>query len=548
MSFTSESSKDHRMEAIEKDPCGEMVELRSLAELYQRAFEDHAERPAARDAGCECTYAELGGSVRRLISALRRLGIEPQSRALMVAPNSVQWMLVERALAMGGYARVPLLPRLHPSELAQISLDAEPAIVFVDGDWLAANGREWIPAQVRHTIVLGRDPGVEGIIALDALLASGEDAPLPSLPGGDDVAAILYTSGSTGTPKGVRLTQHNLGARARGVLAEFADLAEADVALHTAPISHFSGGICDAITVAGGLNVLEEGFDAAHVADVAASGEITVLPLVPTMITMLLEEVERRGEPAGGIGRVRFLPYAGSAIRPDRAEKSRRHFGEVMYQFYGASEAQMPIVALHPHDHVPVTNERGLPRTAAAGRQTRYVDVQIVDEDRRPVAPGESGEIATRGAHVVPGYWRNEQATAEVFADGWCFTGDVGYFDESGYLFLLDRSKDVVITGGFNVYPREIENVISAMEGVREVVVLGAPDERWGEAITAIVSVADGSGIESETVIAHCRGHLGGYKVPKRVLIVDDLPKGGTGKIDRVTLRERLWRDEERRV
>lgn len=521
-----------------------MTGIVPLGRMYADGFARFAERPALRDEHGDLTYAALGGRVRRLASALRDLGLAKGDRAVVVAPNSAEWAQVDRACAVGGFARVGLLPRLHAAELAQIVDDAEPSVVFVDADWSAEHGRTWIPARVRHVVTLG---GGGGVIPFTELVAAGHDEEAP-LPDGDDLAAVLYTSGSTGLPKGVKVTHDNAGARVRGIRHELPTMGPADVALHTAPISHFSGGIGEAVAAAGGLNVLAAAFDAARVADQAAAGEVTVLPLVPTMITMLLEELERRGAPTGRVGRVAIVPYAGSAIQPDRAAKAHAYFGDAMQQLYGASEAQMPIAALAPKDHVADTNARGLPRLASAGRPTTYVEVAIVDEAHRPVPAGEAGEIATRGPHVGPGYWRNEDATAETFRDGWCYTGDVGYLDEHGYLFLLDRRKDMIITGGFNVYPREIENVVSAIAGVREVAVLGAPDERWGEAITAIVAPVPGSALTPEAVIARCREHLGGYKVPKRVVLVDELPKGGTGKINKVALREELWAGRERRV
>jgi acyl-CoA synthetase (AMP-forming)/AMP-acid ligase II len=266
------------------------------------------------------------------------------------------------------------------------------------------------------------------------------------------------------------------------------------------------------------------------------------------MITMLLEELGHRGAPAGRVGNVRVLPYAGSAIRPDRAATARAYFGEAMQQVYGASEAQLPIATLRPEDHVDTVNERGLPRLASAGRVTPRVEVEIVDEHRRPVPAGTAGEIRTRGEHVSAGYWRRPEETAETFAGGWAHTGDVGYLDEHGYLFLLDRRKDMIITGGFNVYPREIENVVSALPGVREVAVVGAPDERWGEAVTAFVSTVPESDVTAEAVLAHCRAHLGGFKVPKQVVLTGELPRTGTGKIEKQALRERLWRGRDRRV
>jgi acyl-CoA synthetase (AMP-forming)/AMP-acid ligase II len=523
------------------------ADLVPLGRMYANTFDEFAERPAVRDQREELTYAELGSRVRRLASALRGLGLEKGARVVVVSPNSSEWAQIDRAVAIGGFARVALLPRLHPAELTQIAADADPSVVLADAAWLTRTGRGWLPSEVGHVVAMGPGDVPDGMTSFEELVASGrdEDAPLPD---GEDLVAVLYTSGSTGLPKGVKVTHDNAGARVRGILHELPSMGADDVAVHTAPISHFSGGINEAVTAVGGLNILEAGFDAARVADLASSGEVTVLPLVPTMITMLLEELERRGAPTGRIGNVKIVPYAGSAIQPDRAAKARRYFGDAMQQLYGASEAQMPIAALAPRDHVNDTNDRGLPRLASAGRPTTYVEVAIVDEEHRPVPAGESGEIATRGAHVGPGYWRNDEATAEAFQDGWCYTGDVGYVDEHGYLFILDRRKDMIITGGFNVYPREIENVVSEIRGVREVAVLGAPDERWGEAITAIVSLVPGSGLAPEEVIAHCRDHLGGYKVPKRVVVVDDLPKGGTGKINKVELREELWAGRERRV
>lgn len=494
----------------------------------------------------QLTYGELGARARRVARAFRSLGAEPGDRVVILSPNSCEWAESYQGLALGGQVRVGLLPRLHPAELAQIAADADPSFALVDGAWLAEHGTAWIPPQVKEIVVLGGGEP-HGRIPYEEFVASGTDDELP-LPDAEDDAWLLYTSGSTGRPKGVRVTHRTVGALIRNAREVLPVLGPGDAALHTAPISHFSGGIADVVTASGGLNVYERAFDAARVADAAQGGEITVLPLVPTMITMLLEELATRGKPAGRIGNVRVLPYAGSAIQPDRAAKARAYFGEAMQQLYGASEAQLPITTLLPGDHVETTNERGLPRLASAGKVTPHVEVEIVDADRRPVSPGTSGEIRTRGDHVSAGYWRQPETTAETFADGWAHTGDVGYLDENGFLFLLDRRKDMIITGGFNVYPREIENVISELHGVREVAVVGAPDDRWGEAITAFVSTEPGPTLSPEGVLAHCRAHLGGYKVPKRVVFVDELPKTGTGKIQKQLLREKLWNGLQRRV
>jgi long-chain acyl-CoA synthetase len=293
-------------------------------------------------------------------------------------------------------------------------------------------------------------------------------------------------------------------------------------------------------------------FDIPALIDALATGDVDVLPLVPTQITMLTEALA--AEEAAGrhhdTSSVRLLLYAGSAIAPNRLAEAQRRFGRVMLQMYGSTEAPMPLTALHPEDHIEEASAGGrLPRLASAGQPTRYVELKIRSDSGRDLASGEVGEVVARGQQVTPGYWNSPEETAKVLDnDGWFRTGDAGYLDADGYLFLVDRKKDMIVTGGFNVYPREVENVISTLDGVREVAVVGAPSARWGEEITAVVAPTEGTVLTAEDVIAHCRNSLGGYKIPKRVEFVTELPKSGAGKILKREIREKLWAGRARRV
>ncbi|MBS1862915.1 MAG: AMP-binding protein [Actinobacteria bacterium] len=518
-----------------------------IAEIYSRTHREFASRAAVRDDRRGLSFAELGGEARKFANALKAAGVPADGRVVMIAPNSCEWVVADQGMALGGYTRIGVLPRLHASEVAQIATDIDPSLVIVDSEWLAENGAEWIPPQVKEILVLGEEIGLaEGHIPFAEFLAGGADAELPA-PAPDSIAWVMYTSGSTGLPKGVLASQRSVGAMVRNGLEEV-EFRRDDVAFHTAPISHFSGTIHINTNAMGGLNVLKPSFEVDEVIAVAEAGEVTVLPLVPTMITMVVEELGRRGEPEGGVGAVRMIPYAGSAIQPDRAARAREFFGDVMTQFYGASESPLPITVLRPEDHVDEIHAGGLSRLASAGRPAAHVDVKVIDPDGVELGPGEQGEIKVGGEQVAPGYWRQPEATAEVFEDGYVRTGDVGYLDEQGYLFILDRRKDMIITGGFNVYPREVENVISTLPGVREVAVVGAPDERWGEVITAVIAPEPGADLDAEAVTAHCRSSIGGFKVPKRVEFVEELPKSGVGKILKVKIREELWADRARRV
>jgi len=519
----------------------------ALDEILRTAFERFPTRCAVADASRELTYAELDDHAVRVAHGLLRLGGRPGDRVLLLAHNCCEWLEVDVALALSGLTRVAVSPRLHPNEVAQIAEDAEPLIAIVDAQWLADAGRGWIPSSVKHVVTIGGE--TPGATPFDELTTQNDGELPPVDP--DGIAWLSYTSGSTGLPKGVPLTPRNVAAMLRNIRGELPQIGHEDVAALTAPLAHFTNPVAHTMFGVGASNVLHSSFDVDALIDAVEHGGVTVLPLVPTQITMVTAELERRaaeGRPTDVSG-VKTLLYAGSAIPPDRLSIARRLFGNVLVQFYGTAEAPMPLTALHPDDHTGAHDDGGLPRLASAGRPTANVELRIAGPDGAPLPAGQVGSIIVRGDHVTHGYWRKPQETSAVLdADGWFKTGDLGYLDGAGFLFIVDREKDMVVTGGFNVYPREVENAISTLAGIREVAVVGAPSERWGEELVAVVSLARGASISEADVMHHCRAQIAGYKVPKQVRIVEDLPKGGTGKILKRVIRDELWAGHERRV
>jgi long-chain acyl-CoA synthetase len=510
-----------------------------LGELLARTRAENAGRLALVDPDGTLTYAELDDRALRLAAALRDLGAEPGDRVILAAPNRREWTVTEHALAASGLLRVHLIPRLHPNELAHIAADCEPFAVIVEDGWIASQGLDWLPAGTRHVIAIGDRDVPAGVLEFNQLIEATEPREF-ALPEAEDPAALWYTSGSTGLPKGVVCSHRTFGASTRNILTVM-PMGNDDIALHTAPISHWSGAIGLALTAVGGTNHLRPSFAVDDVVDQVEDHAITVLPLVPTQINMLIGAVEPERARAR-MGSVRLVPYAGSAIPPDRLARAIESFPRALAQFYGSAEVPAPITYLSPENH-DLAGASAAHRLASAGRTHPLTEVRIEDADPRTGV----GEIACRGLQVTSGYWRRPESTAEARdADGFFRTGDLGYLDPDDFLFIVDRKKEMIITGGFNVYPREVENAISTLDGVAEVAVIGVPDEKWGEAITAIVVAAPGAGLDEAAVVAHCRAEIAGYKVPKRVEFIDELPKSGSGKVQKRQMRDTRWAGRER--
>ena len=398
---------------------------------------------------------------------------------------------------------------------------------------------------LKHFILTG--PERPGAINFDRLTrGQPPEPPQVEVDPHRDIERIHYTSGTTGRPKGAiwpfGMSYHSVTS----VLINMdRPMGPEDVNLNIGPLTHAAGLMMMVYYSKGATNIILPRFDEQNVLETIQRERVTSVLFIPTMLYRLLLRPDIRDYDLSSVKRVW---YGTAPMAPDRLKQGMEIFGNVFRQNYGMTEIPQPITFLGPEDHVTEGEPRVLRRLSSAGRPAMGVEVRILDEDGQELGPGQVGEIVLRSNKLVSGYWNMPQETAESFKDGWFHTRDMGAWDEDGFLYIKDRKSDMIISGGFNVYPREVEEVIMGLEGVAEAVVVGVPHELWGEAIKALVLLKPGAHLTPKEIMDHCGRNLSGYKKPKSVEFIDKVPRNHYGKIDRRALREPYWRDKDRRV
>jgi acyl-CoA synthetase (AMP-forming)/AMP-acid ligase II len=482
------------------------------------------------------SYAEADRRVTRMASALRRLGLETGDRVGMLLNNGPQALETMLATMRAGLVIVPLNVRLHPDEHIYILNDAGCSTLIYDSQFAptVAGLRSKLPS-LQTTVAVGQL--AEGDRAYDDLLSLGSES-LDVQPGPADLAWLFYTSGTTGSPKGVMLTHRSLLNMVSINLVDLNTPKPGDVLLHALPIS-FAGGLFMLHHVACGVtHIFLPRFDPTLFFEAVEQHRVTTTALVPTMISMLARSPERASH---DLSSLHTLFYGGAPMHSERLREALDAFGPVLLQSYGLGEAPLTVSVLPKHEHLG-------PRAQSAGRPVTMVSLRIQDDDWNPLSPGATGEIAVRGELLMQGYWNRPDATADVLKDGWFRTGDIGSIDEEGFLFISDRKKDLIKSGGASISPREVEEIITLHPSVQEVAVIGVPDELWGEAIKALVVLRQGADTTEDELISFCKDRLASFKKPKSVEFVAELPRGGTNKILRRTLRERYWQGQSRSI
>ncbi len=512
--------------------------------ILDKAARQNSRPDALRQGDESFSYPQARDRARRLAGVLSERGVTPGDRVSGLLANGHRYYELYFACALLGAIFNPLNVRLNPAEIARLISHAGSKVLVADLDRDLADdlaGVESLAALI--TIGDGAVPGpIETIdyeTALDQTEPRRGDPPLTT---SQTPAHLYYTSGTTGSPKGVVLTHGNVAAHALGAVAELG-LTGADVWLHGAPLFHLADAwAVFALTWVGGGHVFVPRFEPAEVLRVMERTGVTTTNLVPTMWNLLVNEPSVKDHDFGSL---RLVLSGGAPIAPALIEKMVAALGADYAQTYGLTEtAPYVTVSLPRPRHLDLPPAELLAVKATTGREFLTASVRLVDDQGQDVpADGRSvGEIWVQGPTVFSHYWQNEAATAEAFEKGWFKTGDLAFKDADGYLTIVDRKKDVIITGGENVYTTEVENVLYRHPAVLEAAVIGTPDEKWGEAVVGCVVLKEGQGAGAEDLIAFCRAELAGFKTPKRIVFLDELPKTGSGKLYKQGLKDIMGR------
>jgi fatty-acyl-CoA synthase len=503
-----------------------------------RALARYPSRTAFAWPGGSLTYQGATDLIGRFQSVFMQLGFQPGTRVAFLTANRADTWCAGVAAHLSQLA----LTWLHPlgsldDQLFQLE-DSEAQMLVVDAAAFRDRGGDLAAKAAGVKTVFTMGPANYGADLLVAAEEAGH-AGARCFAGPDDLASLNYTGGTTGKSKGALRYHRNMSGFANAILADF-EIPEGARYLTVAPISHVAGTKVLPTLMLGGTVHMLKGFDPEAVLKTIEREKINFTLFVPTMIYVLLDH------PAFArtdLSSLELVLYGASAMSPSRLVEGIERIGPVFSQLYGQTECY-PVSVLRKADHDPRAPELLL----SCGFPIAACDVKIMDDDDREVATGEAGEICVRAGHVMTEYWKRPDVTAETLKNGWLHTGDIARKDERGYMFILDRKKDMIVSGGFNIFPREVEDVLSQHADVAMCAVVGVPDEKWGEAVTAVVVAREGARPDADELIALVKARKGSAHAPKQIQFVTDLPMTGVGKVDKKVLRAKFWAGKERMV
>jgi acyl-CoA synthetase (AMP-forming)/AMP-acid ligase II len=523
-----------------------MISL-TLGDLYDRCVQFYGKHTAVTYGNQSFSYNQIGDQAKRLAAALQDMGLKKGDKVAFLMPNCPEYIFCEYALAKCGCVRTPLAVLLGPEDhIYMMNLTECKAVIYHTK--MADRIIKMIPdlKTVAHFIQIDGEKGElpQGHHSLKKMLATYPPTPehVDILP--EDLMGIYFTGGTTGKPKGVMLSHR---AWVYTILAETLDfdIGRQEVFAYAAPLTHGGGCLLLPVLLRKGRCVILDHFDPKSFLETVEKEKITSSFLVPTMIYLLLDLPERDNY---NLSSLRNIIYGASAIAPDRLKQAIKTFGPIFTQLFGQTEAPMALSSLPRQEHVVTDPEREMMILSSAGRPTFHTEIKIVDENNCEVKTGKSGEVLVRSANMMDGYFKNLEATAETIRDGWLHTGDIARQDEEGFLYIVDRKKDMIISGGFNIFPREIEDVLFEHPAVRNAAVIGIPHEKWGEQVLAMVEIHTGQIVSQEELIAFVKNKKGSLVAPKKIEFRTKIPLTNLGKLDKKQIRAEYWQGKNRMV
>ena len=515
-----------------------------IGDAIERNALCYARHPVILFEGRSVTFGEYASRVRRLINALAARGLGRQDRIAVLAQNCPEYVEIHGAAGLGGFVAAGLNYRLSAAEQADILRDCEPSVFVFESQYAqrVTELRAALPAGTQ-LLCIGEAPAwAENY---EAVLASGPDAAPRLRAHEDDTVFLIYTSGTTGRAKGVMLGNEGQLEQARVQSCAHA-AQQNDRMLIVMPFYHI-GGTTELLTffIAGATIVLHRAFDARAILESIQTHRVTAAHLAPTMIQMMIEVQQ---ETPYDVSSLQTVCYASAPMSVALSRRANAVFGPIFMQIYGMSEGG-PATALLKHQHFLEGTPKQTGRLASAGQPMFGSEIRVVRPDGSDCAVGEIGEVWGRSRWLMQGYWRNPGATQAATGDGWMHSGDMGYFDDEHYLFIADRKKDMIVSGGENIYSREVEETLLLHPAVAEAAVIGVPDPKWGESVQAFVALKHGARVTEAELIEYCRSMIASYKKPRGVAFLEALPRlSSTNKIDKKTLREPFWAGRDRQV
>lgn len=522
-----------------------MLEM-NVGMLIDKAVAKHKEKIAVKMRERDITYDKLGEMINRFANTLLNLGLKKGDRMIILMWNAIEYFYADYGSAKVGVVKVPLNHMLAKGDVDFRVGDSNAVVAVVDESFLP-----WLlelqpkHPQMRDIICITNNPKrlPSGVHDFYTLLEQASPENPKVKVGNDDLLALMYTGGTTGISKGVMHTHKSYISIVYSIIVEW-DIAWNEIMLIMTPLPHATGFIIPPCFLKGGKVILTKGFDPLEMCQTVQEEKVTWTWMVPTMIYVLLDYPDREKY---DLSSLHTVVYGGAPISPDRLRQAVVEFGPIFLQAYAQMEVATQTSVLTKQEHIDAL-ERYPQWLKSCGRPTIMSQVRLVNDDDNDVPVGEVGEIIVRGPHMMRGYWKREEETQETIKGGWIYTGDMAWKDEDGFLYIVDRKKDMIISGGMNVYSAEVEFALLQHSSVSQTAVIGVPDEKWGEAIKAVVVLKRDTTATEEEIMAFCRDHLSAYKRPKSIDFVDHLPITPYGKVDKKVLRTKYWAGQERAV